>query len=436
MDPLSSPDLLFPMSTRSSPMFYVTPSDVKLLMRPNEKSPNADALMAAWEALIALFFAMAQIMRLCTDYEQINKSPFASYHQHALVSPDTLSLIPPDRLQDREDDYNPPRTIHGLFSSHQEAQTVAEEWGACSVGKLAFMRKMTYHCEYSTAFTDERLLRLKKLDKTTRGLASTVKLSTPTMGTIADWGVEPQDLGNGIVLNQQVVMPFFLAYQEVRKSVRSRSSMGPVETLRYGLPKDSSDWNDVIFVSEKQVIEELAVNTLSTRIGTKLIANVTQLMSRAFGKKKPEAATPERRPSAVKHELRSPGAPGQEFDGEYQGYVPEGKFISAMSYVRSYVQGFAERLRALWKGVINRVHQPFIPMKSPVIFRWHPNTAWNTREWITKRMNMLQKGLFWEDEELMEKVRGIADPHIEKRKRNNAKAKALQDELSTSSMKR
>ena len=35
MDPLSSPDLLFPMPTRSSPLYYVTPNDVKLLMRPN-----------------------------------------------------------------------------------------------------------------------------------------------------------------------------------------------------------------------------------------------------------------------------------------------------------------------------------------------------------------------------------------------------------------
>ena len=54
MDPLSSPDLLFPMPTRSSPLYHVTPNDVKLLMRPNEKGPKADALMAAWEALIAL----------------------------------------------------------------------------------------------------------------------------------------------------------------------------------------------------------------------------------------------------------------------------------------------------------------------------------------------------------------------------------------------
>ena len=133
----------------------------------------------------------------------------------------------------------------------------------------------------------------------TCGLASTVRLSTPTMETIADWGVEPQDLGRGIVTNQQVVMPSYQAYQEVRNSVRSRS-MGPVETLRYGLPEDSSDWNDVIFVSEKQVIEELAPGTLTKGIGTKLIANFTQLMSRAFGKKKAVATTPERRPSGVK----------------------------------------------------------------------------------------------------------------------------------------
>ena len=72
---------------------------------------------------------------------------------------------------------------------------------------------MTYHCEYSTASTDERLLRLKNLDKVTCGLASVVRLSTPTIKAIADHGVEPRELGHGIMSNQQIVMPYYTAYQ-------------------------------------------------------------------------------------------------------------------------------------------------------------------------------------------------------------------------------
>ena len=299
------------------------------------------------------------------------------------MSPDTLSLIPPDKVQDKEDNYNPPKPIHGLFATHQEAKTAAEEWGqeihACSIGKLALRRKMTYHCEYSTASTDERLLRLKKLDKVTCGLASTVRLSTPTIEIITDQGVEASDLGHGILRNQQLVMPYYMAYQEVRKSVRAKSSMGPVETLRHGLPKDSSDWNDVMFVSEKQVIEQLAGKTLTQGIGNKLMANFSRLMSYAFGKKGSEAKTPEKRPSALKREVASPGAPAQEFEDKYEGYVPEGKFVSAANYVRSYVHAFNERLHSLWEGVTDYATQPFIPRKSPMIFRWHSNAAWNPR---------------------------------------------------------
>ena len=95
--------------------------------------------------------------------------------------------------------------------------------------------------------------------------------------------------------------------------------MGPVETLRDGLPKDSSDWNDVMFVTERQVIEQLAGKTLTKRFGNKLMANFTRLMSYAFGKKGSEAKTPEKKPSALKREMGSPGAPGQEFDGEKVG---------------------------------------------------------------------------------------------------------------------
>ena len=69
----------------------------------------------------------------------------------------------------------------------------------------------------------------------------------------------------------------------------ARSSKGPVETLRDGLPPDSSDWSEVLFVSERQVIEQLAGKTLTKGMGTKLTANFTRLMSYAFGKKSSEA---------------------------------------------------------------------------------------------------------------------------------------------------
>ena len=407
---------------------------MKLLVRPNEKGKDADQLIAAWEALINLFFAMTQIMRLCKEYEQMNKSPFASYHQHALVSPDTLSLIPPDRMRDKEDDYNPPKPIHGLSATNQEAQAAAEEWGqeihACSVGKLALKRRMTYHCEYSTASTDERLLRLKNLDKVTCGVAFVVRLSTPTIEAIADDGVEPRELGHGIMSNQQIVMPYYTAYQEVRKSVCARSSKGPVETLRDGLPPDSSDWSEVLFVSERQAIEQLAGKTLTKGMGTKLMANFTRLMSYAFGKKGSEAKAPEKKSSALKREMGSPGSPGQEFDGEYEGYVPEGKFVSIASYVRSYVHAFAERLHSLWEGVSDYANKPFIPRKSPMIFRWHSNVAWNPREWIGKRMNMRQRNPYWDEDEVMAKVKKFADPIIEKKRWQGHKAKTLQDDLS------
>ena len=186
---------------------------------------------------------------------------------------------------------------------------------------------MTYNCEYSTASIDERLTRFKRLDKTTCGLASTVDVSTPTMESVADWGVEPRGLGHGFLTNQQLVMPFYQAYREVSNSIHSRLGSGPVETLRYGLPKDSSDWSEVIFVSEKQVIEELATSTLTERgLGTK------------------------------------------------------GKFISACNHVRSHVKGFAERLNNLWKNIADPVSQCFIPRKPPIIFRWPSNNAWNPND--------------------------------------------------------
>ena len=43
--------------------------------------------------------------------------------------------------------------------------------------------------------------------------------------------------------------------------------------------------------------------------------------------------------------------------------------------------------------------------------------------------SMRQRGVYWENDELMEKVRRIADPHIERKMKGPTKAKNLQDEL-------
>ena len=435
MDPLSSPDLLFPMPDRASPLCHITPNDVKLLRRPNEKGENADKYISAWEALINLFFAMTQFVRLCTDYEQINKSPYASYHQHALVSPDTLTLSIPDQLQEREDQHNPPKPIHGLFATHLEAQKTAQEWGqeihACSIKKAARQQKMTYNCVYAGASGDSRISRLDKLDKVSCGLASWVTITTPTMDLIADCGVEPQDLGQGMVNNQHVVMPYYSAYKEVRKSVVERSTVGPVETLRHGLFRDSSDWDELKFVSEKQVIEQMAGKALAPGFGSKLMANFTRLMKYTFGAKDPEPKTPANKPSAVKQEMTSSTAPGQEFDGEYKGYVPEGSFVSSMNFVRSYINSFTELVKNAWSGrASNPATQPYIPSKAPMMFRCFSNEGWNPRDWITKRLSLTPRVNYWEDEGLMAKVHQIADPFIENKRVGVGTAKDLQDALS------
>ena len=233
---------------------------------------------------------------------------------------------------------------------------------------------MTYNCVYAGASTDPRISRLDKLDKVSCGLAPLVTVTTPTMDLIADCGVEPQDLGQGMINNQQVVMPYYVAYKEVRKSVVARSTVGPVETLRHGLFRESSDWDEVKFVSEKQVIEQMAGKALAPGIGSKLMANFTRLMRYTLGSKDPEPKTPANKTSAVKMEMTSPAAPGQEFDGEYNGYVPEGRFVSSMNFVRSYITSFTELVKNVWNGRgSNPATQPYIPTKAPMIFRCFSN---------------------------------------------------------------
>ena len=69
-----------------------------------------------------------------------------------------------------------------------------------------------------------------------------------------------------------------------------------------------------------------------------------------------------------------------------------------------------------YSGVYGERQQILSP--GPMIFSWHPNTAWSPREWITKRLHLRQK------------VREIAQPHLNARREGNPAAKYLQSEIS------
>ena len=154
-------------------------------------------------------------------------------------------------------------------------------------------------------------------------------------------------------------------------------------------------------------------------------------MNFALGKrKKAQVTTPKRKASGVKEELRSPGAPAEEFVDNFQGFVSEGKFLTMAHHVRYWVTEFEERLRSLWKGATDLKDRCFIPRKSPMFFQWHPNTSWNPREWIHKRMALREQTHFWDDEELMKRVHEFAQPHIDARRRDTVSAKHLQTAIS------
>ena len=121
----------------------------------------------------------------------------------------------------------------------------------------------------------------------------------------------------------------------------------------------------------------------------------------------------------------------REFDGDYEGYVPEGRFVSSMNFVRSYITSFTELVKDLWNGKdTNPATQPYIPTKPPMIFRCFSNEGWNPRDWITKRLSLKPRVSYWEDEALMAKVHQIADPIIQETRGGRGKAQDLQETLS------
>ena len=97
------------------------------------------------------------------------------------------------------------------------------------------------------------------------------------------------------------------------------------------------------------------------------------------------------------------------------------------SFLPPIMFGCGSRALASDSRIVDRC---FIPRKAPMIFRWHPNNAWNSRERITKRLNLRKTTNFWKDEDLLKKVREVAQPHIDSRRTGNSAAKHLQGEIS------
>ena len=77
-----------------------------------------------------------------------------------------------------------------------------------------------------------------------------------------------------------------------------------------------------------------------------MFASPPPLMKNAFGQRtsQKEPTTPQREAKRIKEETQSPAAPSQEYKDQYQGFVPEGTFISLAHSARDFVVSFRKIL--------------------------------------------------------------------------------------------
>ena len=151
---------------------------------------------------------------------------------------------------------------------------------------------------------------------------------------------------------------------DIRQKLNNKAPVKTLKSAKSAMSLDSSEWNDMVFVSQTQVIEELDTETLThpkTRAAM-LMANFTKILNFALRKRQHgEATTPERTSKSVKEETHSPGVPKEEFRGEYQGFFPEGMLVNVTHRARSFVVGFydmfVEGLKGLKDPKVNQLFQ-------------------------------------------------------------------------------
>ena len=116
----------------------------------------------------------------------------------------------------------------------------------------------TYLCQLAPDSQDEIYQRLMTLDKTTCGLACTISPDTPTMDIIADVGVTEADLGH----TRSAILPGIWPRESGRlPKTGPKGSSADLEVSNC----NSNEWNEVVFVSQTQIIEQLATETLTQR---------------------------------------------------------------------------------------------------------------------------------------------------------------------------
>ena len=212
VDPVYSPMDLFPAPKGERPRFWLTPDDMKLLIKIPRQ--DCDELQ---KAVVFLFFTGMDLVRRCIDRESLMHNVYIFTHLNIMTAVKSLRLECPEHEFPTPAPGNSLLPEHGIVANADQESKIVEEWlqlfDKNQLEKRGLPKNMAYCLEFLGA-DNTRVTSLKNMNRQTCGLTNTAPPCTEVVNLFCRDGITEQQRGRSYNDNIQSPKVHYQAYKE------------------------------------------------------------------------------------------------------------------------------------------------------------------------------------------------------------------------------
>ena len=146
MDPLSSPNDLSPIHMATTPIMWMTPTDMKVFLRPQD-----EALEDTWKKAMTMLCFVVTILRDCCEFTDFRQTSFGSTYMTLLGFAQVMHVTMPMQHVTDETSAVFKKSREGMYFTLASQQELAQTWEEmrhqCVIQKGPEIQGISYHME-------------------------------------------------------------------------------------------------------------------------------------------------------------------------------------------------------------------------------------------------------------------------------------------------
>ena len=224
MDPLSSPNDLSPIHMATTPIMWMTPTDMKVFLRPQD-----EALEDTWKKAMTMLCYVVMVLRDCCEFTDFRQTSFGSTYMTLLGFAQVMHVTMPMQHATDETSNVFKKSREGMYFSLSSQQELAHTWESmrhqCVIEKGPEIQAISYHMDRILGIAFDGSV----MTKDTCGLAVLDEQLTLVTDVILEKGIEAvTEIAGLIQLKEPYVREWLVAYDLYRVSFNKEKSMRAV----------------------------------------------------------------------------------------------------------------------------------------------------------------------------------------------------------------